>query len=600
MIDSTQFYRLKYPEPHLHDDRPIMDNIVGIDSEAYVTGEPFMLCTSRGDVFGPEDVPHFCFLPEYENANYMVYNLKYDSGALLYHLPDQELRQLWAEGVVKHDGYKYKYIPHKLLRISSGKLTASFWDISQFYKMSLNKASGIYLGKQKIDIATKKFTEKYVRRFWRSIAKYCIQDATLTAELGEYLVNKLDQFGITSSTLYSCASISFKYFCENTNVVTVSRFWKTHKKALGMACDAYEGGKFEVTARGSFERLYEYDITSAYPYEIARLVDITDATVEYSPRYDKEAVYAFYRVHIDNTLASHLPCGIMTRGVRIYPAGEYYLTITKQEYEYMLTLPVRVTILDGVHFYVKRKRYPYKKVIATLFKLKSDYKNKDKMLYNTTKIIMNSFYGKCVQCIEQPDKTVVAGSGWNPIYGAVITANTRIKVTALQNLMQQDCVAVHTDSVMTTRPVPSRYIKKGLGEFEYVVDGPGLLVACGMYQIGDTCAFKGFYPRPGDTWEKILTRHRNRQKIPYSSVRVESWVEAMAKNHGKRTVNVFARMPKIIDINCDTKRIWYDKLKARHILERSYNSEHRFHLEPEPPKYWSEKKAKNSCTFLHP
>lgn len=595
MITSRLFPLCTYKQPKLWDDREPVSKLIGIDSEAYGVdadghsrGEPFMFCTSLGDVFQPDDIPDMFFTPRYHYANFMVYNLKYDSGAFLYHLPVAHLRELRMEGRTFYLGRRYRYIPHKLLKIQEDKVTVCFWDISQFYKMSLDNAAKRYLNRSKLDIPTKKFTPLYVRRFRKYIARYCILDAKLTADLGRYLVDKLIEFGITPTTLYSCASVSFTYFCTNANVITSWKLWNEDRTALALACDAYEGGKFEVTKRGSFQAAYEYDLTSAYPYEIANLVDISQARVEHSKKYHKDAVYGFVRVHISNLDGKHLPCGIMKNNVRIYPAGEYYLTITKEEYEYLLSLNIDVKILAGVWFHVCRKRYPYRKTIMGLFDIKSKVKGKDKMLYYVSKVVMNGFYGKCVQCIEQPNGKIAIGSGWNPVYGSVITANTRIKVTKMQNALQDACLAVHTDSIMSTRKLGPRHIRGGLGNFEEVPEacGSGVIIACGMYQIGESNAFKGFKPKSGETWIDILKKYSKRKSVPYKQLHVESWLEAMAKGHEPTAINVFENSIKMVDLNCDNKRIWPRKVTGQDLLDSMESSQPKIHIEVSPPDFW--------------
>lgn len=592
MISSQDFDKLSYKKPRLNDERPKLPKIMGIDSEAYFTGVPFMFCISDGTVLKPEQIPEIFFTEKYIGANFVIYNMKYDSGALLYHLPRKILYQLWETNKTEFGDIKYEYIPHKLLRLKKGKNKVSFWDISQFYKMSLDKAAKKYLNKSKLETKTKNFTESYVKRTWKHISKYCIQDAVLTKELGEYLVNKLDEFGITASALYSCASISFRYFCDNSKIITSWEYWKYQRELLQFACDAYRGGKFEVTIRGQFTA-HEYDITSAYPYEIANLLDTSNAYITRGRNYENQAHYGFIRCYIDNSKGYYLPCGpVLKNGICFYPAGKFFLTVTKQEFDYMRSIGVHLEILDAYWLFIARKRYPYRETIHKLFKIKDSYKGKDAMLYYVSKIVMNSFYGKCVQVIEDYTGQLNAGMGWNPIYGAIITANTRIRVTEIQNIMKSDCLAVHTDSVFVKNPIPKSYIKKELGAFEHVITGSGILIACGMYQIGDECAFKGFKPnklKSGeyDTWEQILSRHKYRKKIKYKQLHVESWIEAMAKNHEKECINVFADDTKVIDLNCDSKRIWPIKTNAKNLLENQYQSIPKIHIENEPPKYWN-------------
>lgn len=175
----------------------------------------------------------------------------------------------------------------------------------------------------------------------------------------------------------------------------------------------------------------------------------------------------------------------------------------------------------------------------------------------------------------------------------------------MQNKYKNACLAVHTDSVIMTEPLPDSEIKKGeLGSFEYV-DGPapGVLVACGCYQLGDAGAFKGFEPRRvkqyggnpdesaiigerDETWFEILKRYRNKQEIPYKALRVESWIEATAKGHFDK-INKFEIHPKNIDLNADVKRIWPENdYCGRDLLAGLIPSEPVVKVQTEPPEYW--------------
>lgn len=611
MITSADWDKIKYKDPRkaLRRKEKPMSYIFGLDTEAYTTGEPFMVCTSEGHVYDPATLPGPLF-DDYPGANFMLYNIKYDSGALLYHLDRSVIYDLWFFGKAEIDRggivYKYQYIPHKLLRIRHGKTTLSFWDVAQFFQSSLDNAAKRYLDEhsQKKRIATKRFTPGYVARFRKSISAYCIQDALVTKRLGQYFIGKLAQFNIVPSSIYSPASISFKYFREHSRIVTSWRAWNDCPGLLKYACDAYEGGKFEVTARGCFDA-HEYDITSAYPYEIANLCNLDHADFFMSPEYQAQAEYGFIRCRIDNRAGKHIPCGIMVNGVKTYPAGIFHLTITKQEYDYLVEIGLPVDIVNGWWIVLKTKRRPYRGVINYLFSIKDEYKGRDDMLYRLTKIAMNGFYGKTVQAITTPEGDIEVGAGWNPVYGAIITANTRIKVCRIQNMLNARCLAVHTDSVFTLDPLPPGMLSPGLGNFEKVTSGRALLIACGMYQIGRECAFKGFHPvrryrdeagkwrRREDTWEDILQRNRHRKIITDRVLRVESWIEAMAKNHEKKKINVFEMVEKKIDLNCDTKRNWTGgKWKAGQFLTEQDFSTHKIRIENDPPENWAQK---NTC-----
>jgi hypothetical protein len=588
MIDSSDFDLIVFRKPDFSRKGALIKFIKGLDTEAYDTGEPFLCCFEDGGEVDLKDFPA-CFFerPELVNQHYGVYNLKYDSGAILYYLPKEILKELWEIGFVSHEyknvKYHIEYIPHKSLVVKKGfRNYIRVWDIAQYYKMSLEKASFRYLGKHKDDIETKSFSRTYVKKNIDKIRKYCRMDAVLVSELANYLKDKLAEFGIKTSALYSGASLSLRYYADRGSICTAYRFFKQKAELVKFAMDAYEGGKFEVTARGYYPLAYEYDITSAYPSEIMRLLDLTIARVEYGRKYRPDADYGFLKVIIDNTPGKYLPCGIKRKQLRIYPAGVYSLNCTKQEYDFITgELNIDVTIIAAYWLFCPVKVPIYKGRTEKIFALKSKYKNNDAMLYSVTKIMANSFYGKAVQLIENYKGEYVAGQGFNPLYGAIITANTRINVSRLQNLYGENCMAVHTDSVIMKCKLDEKYITGGIGGFEYVTEGECIIIACGQYSINDKSAYKGFVPeriKDGDeerieSWKEILRRNPENYKIKYPIRKTESWYEAMAKGEKHYDkINLFYDDTKIIDLNGDMKRNWPKLFKAKDFLCRNQES----------------------------
>lgn len=625
MVTSEKIDLLKYHFFRSTKLPPEIKNLRGLDSEADPDGKPFLFCLDNGQSCNLSNIFETLFLPQNVNQHYACYNLKYDSGAILYDVPPGAIiyeedgetikrfhpgkKELWKTGETLYfrysDGfcdyeslrectiYKIKYIPHKFLKISLGKdVWVKFWDISQFFQMSLDKAARRYLNDKKSDMRTKNFTASYVKKNYSKIVEYCIQDASLTARLGNYLLQKVREFGVIPSALYSQASLSFSYFQAHTEIVGIKRYWKHHKKAVMAGIDAYSGGKFELTARGSFPHVYEYDIISAYPYEISRLANTDLAIVKHSKKYQKEAFYGFIRVRVKIYDSVAVPCGLLIQNTRVYAIGEYYTTITKAEYEYLVfELCQEVEIIDGYWLFIDNPVFPYKEVVDHLFALKSSFKGNDAMAYSLTKTMINGFYGKLCQVIENWKGEFDCGLGFHPFHAAVITANTRIKVSRIQNLYKEKCLGCHTDSIFLTCEIDPKFTNYGnpqLGDFEFVEAGPAILIACGCYQINEECAFKGLEAvKKKETWETLLKKYRNKTEIPYKKLRVESWVEATAKGHHDR-INLFQTMPKDLSLNADIKRIWSGpkEMKALHYLARGYKSEPRIIVNTDIPEYW--------------
>ena len=626
MIEPKDFPHLRYfcfPQGNPKS----LENIIGLDTEAYEDGKPFLCMLSTGREIDLHTFPQdfFSEVPEgiilkteykkiaekslYLNKHYGTYNLKYDSGACLYFMDRKNLMELWkyghtimelaggvslsspdlTRGEVKR--YAFDYIPHKYLCIQHKGFYIKIWDIAQYFKMSLDSACKVYLGRAvKLEMETKTFSVEYVKKHFEKIKKYCLVDSQACAELGNYLISKLKEFGIKTTSLYSAASLSYEYFSSRCHIVVIKRFWKYYKELINYSLEAYRGGKFECTGRGVFNNAWQYDIVSAYPFQISRLLDFEKARVVFSSEYIGEADYGFLRVMVCND-GQHIPVAVKNKsGVDIYPQGKFFATITKQEYDYCMSIGVDCRIISGYWLVCKNKVTPYKDCIDELFSIKAKYKGKDDFLYEISKKMMNSFYGKTLQIIKEividtdtmtgskngvpvfGEKNIYkAGRSFNPVHGAIVTAETRIQITKIQNLLKTDCLAVHTDSALCLRELPPELTTGKLGELELQKRGGGVLIACGQYQINtpegkSKGAYKGFKPDYDDNWLDMLSRNKERSTIEQKVLMVEGWYECCAKKHFD-SINLFQESKKIIDLNADTKRLWARKVKAKNLLQ---------------------------------
>jgi len=532
-------------------DKKISITTIGIDTEALTTGECFMACTSLGDVYDMTNFPDCFFTRKYRNSVFVAYNLKYDSGAFVQHIPLDKLKQLQLDGTTEHDGFRYKSIGYKCLSISRGKNAIHMYDMLNFYNTSLNVASKKYLGKQKLDIDTYEFTPEYVKENWDMLADYCIQDAKLVQELSQILIERFEGFGVYPRKLYSVAYIAWQYFSKNAPWIHVKGLWQQNKRILDYAMQSYNGGKFEVTTKG-IDYYYEYDIVSQYPNEIRNLVDLRKAKILRSRDYQKESIYAFINCTMRIPISVHSPLAMKNGNLNYYPRGIIKKIITKTEYDYLTSQGCDSVIHDAYWFLIDDISYPYRTVIDNLMKYKDEYKRTgDKLNYHTVKILMNSFYGKLCQLIDKKDYWQ-AGSSWNPIYASVITANARVSITK----MQQDfscVVAVHTDSIITTQELG--FPKVGsIGDMIKEVEGKGIILGSGIYQIGDKTKFRGF-----TTKEKLLDllpEYGN--KLYIDKKKPITWKEAAHRGLSNDMINRFIDIKKALDLNFDRKRMWVD------------------------------------------
>lgn len=557
-----------YHPPKRRYAHPVGRNIapMGIDTEADTEGRMFVTCLSDGTIITPDKWPYAMFDRAHRDRPYVAYNLKYDAGALLQHLPAGILDILRSTNRVYYESYTYKVIANKLLSIQKGKHYIVIYDIMQFYGGSLDHNAMTYLGEGKIDIETKRFTLPYIRNNWDEITRYCVRDADLTARLAHRFISQLNDWGMTVTKLYSTAWISYQWFASRCGHPTVKHFWYYNRRVLDYAMAAYNGGKFEVTTKGT-SYLYEYDIVSAYPHSIANLLDLHHCGVRWSKHVTDGAAYAFIDCTMDIPLSLPSPVAIKRGGVNTYPAGTIRKTITLAEYNYLTTNGADVTIHDACWIIPDREVYLYRDEILRLVALKQQYKHGDQLAYHTVKILLNSLYGKFVQLIEQSDSTWRAGSSWNPIYGSVITADTRVRISDMQR-KYPSVWAVHTDSLISDQPLPYEP-SNTLGDMSYEIEGPGVIVGTGIYQIGYHTAIRGV--RSNASLYSLRKTHGRYADMSRSQPL--SWRQTLQRNMDTDHINRWIDHQKHMRVDMDSKRVWLDDWTSWHeVTQRTVES----------------------------
>ena len=553
LADDDILSKIRYNPPNYNTPNTRTESVTfyGIDTEAYTDGVCAMIGTSEGDAWTPDQWPACLFTRKYRGVNFVCWNLKYDSGALLQWMSREALQELRKEGEVEYEGYKIKTVGNKCLSFRWGKNTVHIYDLFTFFNTTLQKASETYLDDKKLETDVNEYTREYVRENWDHVAEYCIHDADLTKRLCVILLDTFRGFGINPRKLYSTAYVSWQYFRSKCPYVHVKRYWDDARPVLRMAMQSYNGGKFEVVEKG-FGNYHEYDIVSAYPYEISNLMDVRKAKILYRDEYRPDATYGF--VDVIAEIPPHLPSPVVVKKGQVctFPAGVIRRVITKAEYEFLVRNGCDVKIVAGCWLFCREKLFPYREEILSLMEWKDRYKREgDKLRYHTTKIFLNSLYGKFVQLT--PKKTVLeAGAAWNPIYASVITANTRIRISEMQR-KHPSVIAVHTDSVISKEPLD--YPAKGsLGDMVHEESGAGVILGSGIYQVGEKSKFRGF--RTKTPLLDLLPSHG--PTLTIERLRPWSWKEVLHLGLDLALINRFEEQSKGLRVNFDAKRVWLD------------------------------------------
>ena len=525
--------------------------VIGIDSEAYEDGKTFMFCTSENDVITPDQIPQAFFNRKYRGCNFVVWNLKYETGAVVQNIPAENIKELQSTGTTTYNEYKYRVIANKFLSIRKGNNSVHFYDMAIFYLMKLSTAAQKYLNDDKIEMETKSFSYEYVEANWDRLVEYCTHDAVLTKRLADNIIKTFEALDVYPRKLFSVAYVSWQYFSRKCPYIHVKYYFDFQKEILNYAMHSYAGGKFEVTRKGT-GYYYLYDIVSAYPYEISNLVDTRMMSCVKSKHYEKDAVYGYIHCKINVPFETYNPIPVKVHNINFYTVGEMEKVITKKEYEYLKRQGADITIINAWWLFRDKLEYPYRKEIKRLLKLKAKYKREGKKLeYNTVKKFLNSLYGKFQQMIKH-DGYYRAGAAWNPLYSSVITANCRIRMSEYQQ-QYSSVVAVHTDSIMTTEKLDIK-LSHDLGGLDLEGEGEGIVLGVGIYQVGEKSRFRGF-----DTGTPLLDLIPNKGKhLVITKQKAFSWREVAHRNMHIDNINKFEILDKKLKVDFDTKRMWED------------------------------------------
>jgi hypothetical protein len=501
------------------------------------------------------------------------------------YLPLSSLKTLYTEHKLTFNYFNIFYIPKKFIKLQEGHHHYYFYDINNFLETSLNLASKNYLGKEKLKIINAKKLNTsllYWKKHASQIIKYCLQDALLTKEVADFFWNTVYKtLNFQPKRPFSKGKLAEEYFLHKCYIPTINEL---PPAAIHLAWNNYSGGRFELLKRGFFEKVYIYDIKSAYPAIIATLPDFNIGKWEESQKYDKEADLSIHQCLITCYTENFSPFMEKVGTLNIYPNGKFYQTLNNHEIDFIrknFPNQCKIEIKEGIKCHLIKELFPYKEEIEYLYNWKE--REKDKDIKYCIKIIMNSYYGKKIQAIN-----FKAGKLFNPIEASLITSLTRLKLLDLALQSPNNIISFSTDSIASKIKLEVPKNPK-LGEFSFEFQGSGYYIMSDIYSLSNNKTrkdkFRGFNIIEEEKQETIKEytieyilqemKSNNLDSFKYERVRPFHLGECLM-HHKKRTIadiNIFKPHIKTIKLNGDIKRIWDRPFKnAKDAMENQINS----------------------------
>jgi len=564
----------------------------GLDTETY-NGYAKLICSNDGDykfLESFDDVIQFLTQNKFRGRYNWFFNIRFDFEALIKYLDYEELVTLYNEHSLMYNQYfTIDYLPSKYFSIKDNHNNYYyFYDMHNFLEMSLQKASEVFLKDTKLsDIVNSKLLN-IDSQYWinnkENIIKYCIQDANLTKRLADYFWNIIyTNINFNPKLPLSKGKLSEEYFLHKCNIPVINSI---PYDCLQTAYNTFYGGHFEILKRGYFDHAYSLDIKSAYPAEIAKLINFSKGKWYRVKEKDENCHTGFYKCTIEAMEPIFSPFKQKIggdSGLNIYPNGRFTQYLTKQEIDFFeVHFPnSAIKINYGYEFIPKTLEYPFKTEIEHLYAWKEKEQNPE--IKYCVKIILNSLYGKFIQVSGNENQT---GKLFNPIYAALITSGCRLKILELALQKPDDIISFSTDSVISRKQLKTKDNPQ-MGDFSLDFSGEGVFIMSDVYNLWNNetkkvkSKLRGFSLASTKDYDnkeiylKDILAGMNTTEYEYFTERPYHLGECLLHIHKRKItdLNVFAQVKKKIDINGDNKRIWEkDFARGKDCLTESHDS----------------------------
>lgn len=422
----------------------------------------------------------------------------YDTSMILADLDDRHKialaeynRTVWGE-------YQIEHIPHKWLRVSHGEITVTMFDIHSFFDSGYVGALEDWeIGNPWLRLAIASGKEHRAEFVWaeiESIRNYW----RLELFLMPYLCNKLrDVFadaGYIPRSWHGPGSLARMALRRHNvyNAMTV-----TPTEVAQAARFAFAGGRFELRWAGWFQqRIYNYDIHSAYPYFATFLPNLNKGKWRYTSKYEP-GKFAIYHIEYENEDADAFALHPLFRRLpNTGVAWPYRVTgwYWAPEADLVADSPY-ARITSG---WVFDEEDPADRPFAFL----AEYYNRRRLLKKsgsaaqyTFKLIINAVYGQLAQRVGWNRKDGTAPKTHQLEWAGFITSACRAAVYRAALEAGDKIISIDTDGIYALCPIESLDLGDELGQWELTEYDDGLFWQSGVYCL-----------KKDGEWKKARTR----------------------------------------------------------------------------------------------
>ena len=287
---------------------------------------------------------------------------------------------------------------------------------------------------------------------WTEIKEYCHKECVYLSELGHELLDAIEEANLGSDGYYGPGALATWKLKEQK---ISEKYGTTGQMPTALyqkyVVYAYFGGRFDVAEAGYHPNTVQYDINSAYPFQITKLPCLTHSRWRKSKRYMPEARVAIWEVkwNLPNT-TRWTPFPYRTSTGRVYyPFVGWGCYWQDEVREALSLLPIyqkdgkaSIEVVDGWVLEEHCDCNPGE-FIKEMYEHRRQLKEDGNAAEKPMKLTYNSMYGKFAQTKGKRRRPAFQ----NFVYAGLITSGTRAMLLHALKYMYDDALMVATDSI---------------------------------------------------------------------------------------------------------------------------------------------------------
>ena len=446
--------------------------------------------------------------------------------------------------------YKLQYIPHRFLLLQKG-----------YYKN--NPFAYYYDAHQYKNVQAEDCTTE----------EDCIVKAKEAQKIGEEVRNSLNELGLHPKGLTSPINLFDKEVISKYNL---PKEQDTPEIAGFYAYNCCKGNWLEAFQTGHWDITWNYDLSSAYPFQIMNLLDIRQGKWINSKQFIEEATYGYCRgeVTINAEFSPILYKNILKDKTNLEPVvpvthtpvGTWKTFLTKKEIEFINKWELgKFKIEDGWWWIANQKEVnkPLNGLIYSLY-LKKEALGKT-INKEIIKRIMAGIYGKF---LEARNKTL--GNRFNSVWAAEVETNARLEVAdfVLRNNAVQDLIHIAVDGIILSKPILLQ--ENGIGKWRLDNVSPCISVGTGQVALRDQ--ENGDFHLNYDWLKRAIEAEPENNEYIMKSIKPVTLAEVINDKKLDR-LGELQEVQKYIDIGRTDKRCYKERPNnGKKLLSMTYSS----------------------------